>query len=383
MAKQRKKSDTKKKSAKPPNENRQSQIEDRQFIEIVNWKKAQPNMKDGGNDWMKLYTSLLEHEGFECLDDPARMLIIALWLYAARSGMYILPADPKWIRRRIPLLNSLPVLEPLMAAEDAYGNPTPFLAYCPQPSAIDTGSSEDEQPGKKPAEKRKKRTGTTVATRTRGAQREKRRVEKSREERREKREDETLSGFEREKKREKKERVNSAARKERGRTEQTEAEAEEPEKPENPKDSEVGAAKVQHIVPKPPHSVKRRAGPQSIGSVISDRFPEHWQDSDAETFGWEIIRALGLSDDPHNATVRSEWGAFARFWWRVKRVAPVMLLDDLRAIAVRKAVYVRTKGKSARNPRAVWTHIMYGELAHRGVNISPPARASPVQRAKR
>ena len=193
MAKTTKKPDTDQPQAGP------------QFFEIVNWKKAQPNIRDGDNDWMKLYTSLLEHDGFAGLDDTARMLIVGLWLYTARSGLHILPADPKWIWRKIPMLNSLPELEPLMTAKDVYGNPKPFLAYCQPPGVDDTDRSgadrpgkNDEQPAKGPAKKRKKRSGTSLATRTRGAQRDKRRVEKIRGERREKREDETLTGFERE-----------------------------------------------------------------------------------------------------------------------------------------------------------------------------------------
>lgn len=85
-----------------------------QFFEIVNWKRAQPRMKGGGNEWLKLYTSLLEHDGFCAMDE----LIVALWLYAARSGLHILPADPAWLARKIPMLN---------------GEPTPFIRYCPPP----------------------------------------------------------------------------------------------------------------------------------------------------------------------------------------------------------------------------------------------------------
>lgn len=354
-------------------DNHQSAIENR-FIEIVNWKKAQPTMRAGHNDWLKLYTSLLGHDGFAGLDDAARMLIVALWLYAASTGLYILPADPAWIKRKIPMLNSEPDFKPLLDAKDAYGNPTPFIRYCRHPAKSTTKKRKTDET-----------TGTGVATRTRGAQR----VRNRREEKREKRRDETLTGFGRIEKKERKERVLNAPRNNKpGRTEQAEeaedrkeTEAAEPEKPESPTDPEAGGADTGHIVPSPPRSAIRRAGPQHIASVIGSRFPEHWQDSDAEAFGWEIVKAIGLPDDRGNAMVRSEWGAFASWWCRVKKAAPSMILDELRAIAVGKADFVRRKAKKAKNRSAVWTHIMAGELNHRGVNITPPARASPGHRA--
>jgi len=92
-------------------------------------------MKGGGNDWLKLYTGLLEHDGFCAMDDSARMLVVALWLYAARSGLHIFPADPAWLARKIPMLNGKPDLEPLLDAMDCYGEPTPFIRYCPYPKA--------------------------------------------------------------------------------------------------------------------------------------------------------------------------------------------------------------------------------------------------------
>lgn len=347
------------------------------FFEIVNWKKAQPRMKGIGNDWLKLYTSLLEHDGFGGMDDTARMLVIALWLYAARSGLHIFPADPAWLVRKIPMLNSEPDLGPLLDAADCYGQPTPFIRYCKPPKTNKAGSTRSKS-------KRGRTTGTKVATRPRTRPRTRpdtrageSRVEKSRlEKREEKREEErpvTLTGYGKEKKERKKERISTAAA-------QTVAaqqtEAEEPEKPENPIDSEVGSAK-RHFLPKPAHSVNRHSNSQRIGHVINEWIPDHWQDPDAELFGWEIVRALGYSDDPNNLKNRSEWGAFAAWWSKVKKSAPTIVLDELRAKAIHKAEYLRTKGKSAKNPSAVWFHIMNGELSQRGVTMTQRARDSP------
>jgi len=352
-----------------------------QFFEIVNWKRAQPTMKAGPNDWMKLYTSLLEHNGFCGMDDSARMLIVALWLYAARSGQHIFPSDPAWLARKIPMLNSKPDLGPLLEAKDICGNPTPFVRYCelPKDSEADPASKGSSAAGK--TKKKKKKIVVLVEEKRRE---EKRREEKKREDKtkslriseEKKREEKTKSlRISKEKKRERKERISSEA----AQTITTAAQqtkAAEPEKSVSPIDSEAGSAE-RHILPRPTRSVIRHTGPRSIGSIIGEWIPEHWQDPDAESFGWEIVRALGYSDDQHNLKSRSEWGSFAAWWSKVKKSAPLIMIDELRAKAIRKAVYVRTKGKSARNRSAVWFHIMNGELGQRGVTISHPARASP------
>ena len=354
----------------------QSSTANSQFFELVNWKKAQSRMKGGGQDWLKLYTSLLEHDGFAALDDSARMLIIALWLYAARSGLHVLPADPAWLKRKIPMLNGTPDLEPLLTATDVYGNPTPFISYCKPPkarkaakgdrggSAVTGGTGGGKGKGGKDAGARSK----AVETKAEKKQGEKKRVEESREEKREQTKPLRVS---REKNRERKERVTQQQ------TEQAEQQAEEPENPVSPIDSEDGSAEAVHIVPKPTRSAIRYSRPQRIGSVIRERFPEHWQDPDCEAFGWEIVLALGYPDDREDPKIRSEWGAFAAWWYRVKASAPVIVIDDLRAMAIKKANYLRTKGRSARNKSAVWFHIMVGEMGHQNSASDRQARASP------
>jgi len=331
-----------------------------QFFEIVNWKRAQPRMKDGPNDWLKLYTSLLEHDGFCGMDDSARMLIVALWLYAARSGLYIFPSDPAWLARKIPMLNNKPDLGPLLDTKDIYGNPTPFVRYCDPPKTKNVKKAGP--PAKKPKSKKEK------------SKTEESRTEESRTEK--KREEETKSlRISEKKKREKKERISTEAE-QTAVTAAPQPEALEPEKPENPIDSEAGSAK-RYVLPRPTRSDIRDKRPKSIGAIIGEWIPSHWLDPDAESFGWEIVRALGYPDDQYNLKSRSEWGAFAAWWTRVKQSAPTIVLDELRARAINKAVYLRTKGKSAKNPSAVWFHIMNGELSKRGVTMTQPARASP------
>jgi len=326
-----------------------------QFFEIVNWKRAQPRMKDGPNDWMKLYTSLLEHDGFCGLDDSSRMLIVALWLYAARCGQHVFPSDPAWLARKIPMLNSKPDLGPLLDAKDIYGVPTPFVRYCERPK---DSEADPAIKGRSAAGKTKKKKKKIVVLEE------------------EKREEETKSlRISEKKKREKKERISTEAE-QTAVTAAPQPEALEPEKPENPIDSEAGSAK-RYVLPRPTRSDIRDKRPKSIGAIIGEWIPSHWLDPDAESFGWEIVRALGYPDDQYNLKSRSEWGAFAAWWTRVKQSAPTIVLDELRARAINKAVYLRTKGKSAKNPSAVWFHIMNGELSKRGVTMTQPARASP------
>jgi len=344
------------------------------FFEIVNWKKAQPRMRGSGNDWLKLYTSLLEHDGFGGMDDSARMLIVALWLYAARSGLHIFPNDPEWLARKIPMLNSKPDLGPLLNAADCYGNPMPFIRYCPSPKNKKASSTRSKL-------KRGRTAGTGIATRTRARAGESR-VEESRVEEREERREETKPlRVSEEKKRERKERISTTEMQKKAEARQTET-----LEPDNPMESEAGSVKAkQHILPKPTQSVSRirRSEPQIIGNVIKDWLPDHWQDPDAESFGWEIVRALGFSDNQYDLRIRSEWGAFAAWWSKVKKSAPALMLDELRAKAINKANYLRTKDKSAKNCGAVWFYIMHGELSQRGVKMTLTkahlTRASPSQ----
>lgn len=356
MAKKKVKTKSKAESAKP-------QEPVCRYIEIVNWKKAQPRMKGDKNPWMKLYTSLLEKDAFAELNDTSRMLIIALWLYAAWSGRHVFPADPKWLKRKIPLLNSTPNLKPLLEAVDGFGNPKPWIKYC-----------KDRRAKKSRSKERKKES-----TKERKKEREKRENRKKEKEKRA----ETLTGFGKEKKKEKtltgfsKEEQNTT---DQSRSEQRTGTEDQKREPANPNESEAGGSES-HIMPTAPRSVSN-AGPQSLGSVLAERFPEHWHDPEAEAFGWEIVEALGMPRNPHNLRIRSEWGAFAKWWSRLKTVAPALMLCEIRKTAIAKARFVASpKAKSARNRSAVWTHIMDGELSSKGISL-PPARAGPKQRHK-
>jgi len=336
-------------------------------------------MKGGGQEWLKLYTSLLDHDGFAGLDDPARMLIIALWLYAARSGLHILPTDPAWLRKRIPLLNSDPDLGPLLVAADVYGNPTPFIVYCKPPKAKGGGKADKSVKaatsgtGGVKGKAAKAVSPRSKAVKTSAEKKQTERIEESREEKREEsRENLTLTGSE-ENNREKKERIRSQQQTEQQTEQQTQT-----EEPENPNDSEAGSAKALHIVPKPACSAIRRSSPQQLGSVLRERFPDHWRDPECEEFGWEIVRALGYSEDRHNIKSRGEWGAFAAWWSKIKKLAPAAALGELRATAIRKAEFVNSpRAKSARNKSAVWFKIMSGEMGIRDSPAGRGARASP------
>jgi len=127
---------------------------EKRFFEIVNWRKAQPKMKGGGQTWMKLYTSLLYHEGFAGLDSTNQMEIVALWLYAAVSGHHILPADPQWLMQRIPLLKKPPDLELLAGLVDCFGKSDPFIKFCPAKVKKDRSKKEERERERESREKR-------------------------------------------------------------------------------------------------------------------------------------------------------------------------------------------------------------------------------------
>jgi hypothetical protein len=75
--------------------------------------------------------------------------------------------------------------------------------------------------------------------------------------------------------------------------------------------------------------------------------------------------------------IRSQWGAFASWWCRLKQAAAMDLWPEIRLIAVRKAQFVRVKARSARNKAAVWTAIMGKEMVHHGIHL-PQARDGPA-----
>jgi len=116
------------------------------FVEICNWKRAQPQMPKLGATWAKLYTSLLDHEGFARLRAADQLGVIALWLIAARTGRWVLPADPEWIMAKADFLHEPPDLATLANVTDAWGVPCPFVLYVDAPGAIgDEGGSEGVQ----------------------------------------------------------------------------------------------------------------------------------------------------------------------------------------------------------------------------------------------
>lgn len=343
--------------------------QDKRFFKIVNWDKAQPNMPKGrANAWMKLYTSLLDHDGYGGLDCISRNIIVCLWLYRTRSGLRVFPADPKWLLRKIPLLGAEPDLGPLAEAKDAFGNPSPFIEYC------------DRQGN---AVKVKDAPGTQVATRTRGAQRDKRKRERKREKRKRKnRKNRTLSGSG--KMRERKKKTGSKPEDRGQRTDEREQNTEDrpkAEKPENPKESGAsamkesgqGQVKLRYFVAKPARpAYNRRIGrqPQRLSRIIDELIPPHWRDAECAEFGWSMVEALGMPKLIEDPEIRSEAGAFTSFLFKLKNIAPRPIVNEIIEKSFEKARFICSpRCKTARNKSAEWTHIMYAELASRGISF--------------
>jgi len=130
---------------KAPAAPERGKAESPKFFEIVNWKKAQ-SMDKPDAPWMKVYTSILNNDKIDSLDDESYRLITNIWALAARLGKHILPANTKWLIKHIPYLKDRkePDLRPLFETKDMYGRPDPFLRLCEAPG---TDSSDADKTG--------------------------------------------------------------------------------------------------------------------------------------------------------------------------------------------------------------------------------------------
>jgi hypothetical protein len=438
-------------------------IEANKFIEILNWKKYQEKMPEKGATWFKVHCSLANCEAFQLLNYKAQMTLIALWLFAAESGRWIIKADPKYLFRKCRLLKEEPDLKPLLNAIDDYGRPNPFIAFCDAPAEGDSTASDcDPSRSRKGALESGKSARSKAQPKERArvvnyedemllktackigdyrgyvsartlqikmkigylkarsiiemmlekgligmyksglgygylAALEKRNTEKRREDK--SREDGILTDSERKKDREirteslrtpveakpadrqyQQEQQNPSGKTQQQNQALMQAKpqdtAQKPVEPANPMESDVGAVSSHHV-PTQPRTAYRGGKIVRIKDVLNNWLPAHWQDPDAEQFGWDMVAALGYPTDRTNQASRSEWGSFAAWYCRLKQVLPAVVYDELREIAIKKAIFIKTKARSARNKSAVWFKIMDGELASRGIRL-PDSRASPA-----
>lgn len=83
------------------------------FIRVRNFDRFQ-HYRDRAPPWIKLYNELLDDYDFACLQDASKMHLIGIWLLASRTENKI-PADPKWIGKRISATEKVD-LSPLIKA---------------------------------------------------------------------------------------------------------------------------------------------------------------------------------------------------------------------------------------------------------------------------
>jgi hypothetical protein len=323
------------------------------YIELVHWREAQPTIPEKDGQWLKLYTSLLDHDAWGEMDDSARVLIVSLWLYAARTGRYVLPADPAWIWRKIPSLKTRPDLSPLLRAADALGRPTPFLRYC------DPQEVQDRESKKRDAKK----------------SREEKREEQSRED----------GALRSPKEKEKKKRTCAKSKTEQTRhneTEQTQGEhgtkasdenRQEPVQPVNPAKSEVGGPEVKQISPtvagvsRPAPRPAYPSEPTRMGVEI-EKF-RYWFDQEAVRFGYEIFHALHLDkiDGPDSKWGEAERGTFTK-WLHRHRQHGDFAAAYQHGLHVAKNIGKYQAGQ--RKPGAIWLNAVNGK------SRAPPAARS-------
>ena len=84
------------------------------YIKIVDWDKFQHYTKRNP-PWIKLHTSLLDNEAFECLHNDSKVLLICLWLFTARKGNGEILANLAYLQRKLPVGKKVN-LQPLMDA---------------------------------------------------------------------------------------------------------------------------------------------------------------------------------------------------------------------------------------------------------------------------
>lgn len=279
--------------------------------------------------WMKLYTSLLDNDAFGKLDDESRMLIIGLWLYSARVGHYVFLADPRWLRRKIPMLNTDPNLDPLLEAADDRGCPTPFLRYCGPP-----GTDRPSRAGARDA----------------GAHaREESRAEESRAE--ESRGEQTRDGRE-DQKREKKRKAeqNRAEPGEKTASQGTvDQKASEPADPPKPDQGQAQAARAAQPAPGLSSRPQPDRGRRSLSSAGE-------YDIHDLTVGRRVHRALHLLSDPDEGDGYSEVCSFASVWHGIMQLQARSPPEfrDLLGMRLLKLAGKIAKSKAARNKSRVW-----------------------------
>jgi hypothetical protein len=115
------------------------------FIKITNWDKLQ-HYKKRNPPWIKLHTYLLDDEEFECLQDDSKLLLICLYLFAARKGNGEIPDNPAYLQRKLPV-NKKVKLQPLIDAGfiSRYQNDSNLLPFCAHDAIPET---ETEAEGK-------------------------------------------------------------------------------------------------------------------------------------------------------------------------------------------------------------------------------------------
>lgn len=308
------------------------------YFELVNWTKAQPNIPEKDAPWVKLYTSLLDNDAFGSMDDSARMLIVSLWLYAGRSGRCVFPADPKWLHKKIPMLNQEPDLTPLLEAKDAYGEPKPFIRIVDKTGIYNVRNSTDREREKRRESKSKSKTKPLRASEQK-EKKEKRRVSSP------------PKVAQAKKNREAEEEKTPEKTAEQPLTQMAEQTRVQPVSPSNPMESEGGGA-ASALPRKPPHFASDCI-PKPLGKI-----PIWWSDPACVAFSYTIYGELRLRADPYSKEGKSQRGTFAAWLFETRAQTPMHQWRWLEDEAIKKAKEIARYGKSARRPGAVWCSVM-------------------------
>jgi len=332
-------------------------------------------MKGANQPWMKLYTSLLDYEPFLAMDAESQNLIIRIWLYAARSGLHILPADGKWLQSKLSL-DSRPNLKPLMLAADVYGNPKPFLRYCDPPKP---NGEQPPEPGPAPEAQGdiagaagengggQKKSEQNKAEESRGEQKrgEQKRGEQSRTDEKQSTTDSCRgvrsgkSGISQKRTRKK------SAKKSKGSKRKAKSkrqEPAEPAEPANPTESDALGRQERpckaispHNGPNPaPDSVKPASGHRRKRSLSAAAGAAVYDRHDMQ-FGRRVFLALQLPGDPEKGAI-DETTSFASTWHKIRQGRAPPDEDAMGRRLLKEAASIARK-RNVKNKAAAWIYV--------------------------
>jgi hypothetical protein len=122
------------------------------YIEICEWDRFQ-HYKHRNPPWVKLYSSVLDDDDFDCMPDASKLLFFCLLPFASRRNNRV-RLDLAWLQKKLPINSKLTqkTLQPLIDAK--------FIKCYQDASNEIDGCKQNAMPEKSRVEKRQSREET-------------------------------------------------------------------------------------------------------------------------------------------------------------------------------------------------------------------------------